>query len=182
MASQDQVAGQMCEKAPYLGTSNVTRVALVVEEDVAFDPVNAGLFRADRVMTCSDRVCQIVERHPVVPPCSWALLRGSLPCRGAHGHGQRSRCQQVKERRFLLGVFRSGPGFPCLPPSRGVDGHLATSVPALTFRLPDLNGNVLGTIRISREFVDHAHTGVGVQEILLGQICEQGVDCSVMDG
>jgi len=52
---------QVGEESLDLGSAHFARMSFVVEQDVAFDPVNVGLFGADGVVFNSDGVTHLVE-------------------------------------------------------------------------------------------------------------------------
>ena len=54
--------GQMGEEGFHLCGAHVLGVALVVEKDVAFDPVDVGLLGADGVVLQADDVANLIEQ------------------------------------------------------------------------------------------------------------------------
>ena len=56
------VDGEVGDEGVDLGLAHLERVALVVKEDVAADPADVGLFRAQAVVAGADRVADAVEQ------------------------------------------------------------------------------------------------------------------------
>ena len=55
------VDGQVGQEAVDFNGSHLGGMAFAVEEDEALDPVNIGMFSADRVVSHPDSIAQIVE-------------------------------------------------------------------------------------------------------------------------
>src|SRR5438034_1172789 len=56
------VDGEGCQERGDVGRSHLSRVALVVEEDVSLDPVDVGLLRAAAVVSGPDNIAHAVEK------------------------------------------------------------------------------------------------------------------------
>jgi hypothetical protein len=57
------------EKLSHFSRSHLSRMALVVEQDISLDPVNVGLFCAIAIMSCADEYSYAVKEfgHSEVP-------------------------------------------------------------------------------------------------------------------
>ncbi len=75
------VNGERCQERGDVGRSHLSRVALVVEEDVSLDPVDVGLLRAAAVVSGADSIPHAVEKSAL-----WRRGRTGF-MDGEHGTG-----------------------------------------------------------------------------------------------